>query len=101
LARGVLVAGEEREVDLLELVAANALDERDLFADGFQLAEGFVVVEKLDVGGWKLALAEHVGDFLALERTASDQGDSVKAGRGFLGAVPVGFLRTHEGCEAS
>jgi len=57
------------------------------------MAEDSSSSRSLMSGGWNLRSLEHVGDFLALS-VPSAQGDSVKAGRGFLGAVPVGFCES-------
>ena len=44
-----LIAGEEDEVDVVEGIGVDALDERDLVADGFEAAELGLVVHEDEV----------------------------------------------------
>ena len=59
------VRGEEREIQVLELLVAHALDERYLVAHGFQLSKSLVVVQQLHVDRRKVAIVEDLGDFLS------------------------------------
>src|ERR1700722_7092902 len=103
LARGLLVRGEESEIDVIELLRAHALDERDLVAHGLELAKRFVVIEQANIDGGKIALVQHLGDFLALERGGADNRDPVKTATRCNG-MTWGYCLdglAHEGSEAS
>src|SRR5579883_777695 len=50
LSRDVLRSGEEDKIHTVESVWLNALDERDLVADGLKLAERRFVVHQHEVG---------------------------------------------------
>lgn len=63
---------------MLEVFRAHALHERHFLADGLELAEGFVVVEQLDVHRGKGSLGQHLGEFLALQGAGADDGDAVE-----------------------
>ncbi len=56
VASGARIGGEEGEVNALELIRANAFDEIHLVANGFELSERLVVVEKADVDRGKITL---------------------------------------------
>ena len=77
-ARALLIGGEESEIDVLELLGADALDEADFVAHGLELPERFVVVEQTNVGRGKVALVQHLGNFFALERACADDGRTVE-----------------------
>src|SRR5882724_3724697 len=97
LTRGVLVAGEKREIHFLELVAADTLNEGNFFAYGLKLSQGFIVIQQFDVSSRKLALAEHVGDFFALKSAPAHQGHAIEAGARIFRDVAIGFfLRAHD-----
>ena len=81
LARALFIGGEESEIHMLELLGAHALDEADLVAHGFELAQRLVVVEQAHVHRGKIALVEHFGNFFALERGGADDGGTVKIAR--------------------
>src|SRR5689334_8095523 len=53
-ARAVLIRGKEREVHVLELLGAHALNKTDLVAHGFQLTERLVIIQQTNVGGGKV-----------------------------------------------
>ena len=73
---------KKAEVDVLELFGTDALDETDLVAHGFELAEGFVVIEQANIGGGKVALVEHLGNFFSLEGGGADDGGAVEISAG-------------------
>ena len=78
LAGAFLVAGEESEINFLELLRPHALDERNLVADRLQLAQRFVVIEQLDVERRKIAVAQNLGDFFPFKRARAHDGQAVK-----------------------
>lgn len=83
-----LIRGEEGHVGVVELVAADALHQSDLVAHRFQLAEGLVVIQQMNVAYLEAAFLHNVGQFLALKGGAADDGDSQ-------------FIRTHCSSDAS
>ena len=85
LARAFRIGGKESEIHFVELLGAYALDEVDLVAGGLQLADGLVVIEKANVQGGKVALVEHLGNFLAFERGRTYDGRAVKLSAGGRG----------------
>ena len=74
----VRVGGEESKIHLVELFGAHTLDEVNFVAHGFELAKGFVIVEQSDVDCGKIAIAQHLGDFFALERARAHDGGAVR-----------------------
>ena len=62
--RALLIGGEEREVDVLELLGAHALDEADLVAHGLELTERLVIIEQTNIDGGKVALVQQLRQLL-------------------------------------
>src|SRR5258708_33241523 len=78
LARTLRGGGKEGEIHVGKLLGAHALDEIDLVARRFQLAYRLIIVEQPDVHSGTMSLAEHFGDFRALERGRTHDGSAVK-----------------------
>src|ERR1700676_2937912 len=100
----ILVCGKESKIYILKLFGAHVLDECDLVSHCFQLSQRFIVIQQLDIDRRKIAIVEHVGNFLALERACADDGEAVE----ITSANSVRLrrrngleIRTHEVCEAS
>src|SRR5262249_49794598 len=66
-ARALLIRRKEREIYMFELLGTYPLNETDLVAHSFELAERLVVIEQADCGSGKLALIQHFGKFFALQ----------------------------------
>src|ERR1051325_1565490 len=79
-ACALLIRGKKREVYVLELLGAHALDKTDLVTHGLQLTERLVVIQQADVGGGKIALVEDLGYFLALQRSGAHNGGAIEVG---------------------
>ena len=73
-------AGKEGEIDAFQMLGQNCLDEGRLVVDLIQLAERVFLIQQLDVDGGKVALAQDIADFLALQRGRADQGDGEQIG---------------------
>src|SRR3974377_489882 len=58
------------------MLGQDALNEGGFVADGLQLAEGFVIVEKPDVMGRKIAFAQNVLEFPTLQASGANDGDA-------------------------
>ncbi len=103
LACALFIRCKKSKVHVLKLLGAHSLDKTDLVAHGLELAEGLVVIEQANIGGREVALVQHLGDLLALERSGahdrgavkiSASGDGMRRKRGLDGVV-------HEVCDAS
>ena len=88
---------------MLKLLGVHPLDETDLVTHGLELAHGLVIIEQANIRGREIALVEHLGNFLAFERSGAHDGSTVQAStdgnrmrrrRRFDGIV-------HDVCEAS
>src|ERR1700722_9236713 len=103
LARAVAVGREESEVHVFELLGTDALDETDFVAHGFELAQGFVVIEQTNIHGREVALVQHFRDFLAFERGGAHNRGAIEisARYGRMGWVWGLCGLAHEVCEAS
>ena len=74
LPRALRVGREESEIDVGKLLGADALDEVDFVARRFELADRFVVIEQANVDRGKIALIQHLGNFLAFQRSRAHDG---------------------------
>src|SRR6202041_1357435 len=101
-----LIGREESKIHFLKLFRANALDKAHFVANGFKLAEGFVVIEQAHVDGGEIPFAQNFGNLFSLERRRAHNGDAINiratqiSGRGRL---RKGKLRSssHGFCDAS
>ncbi len=104
IAGKVLLAGEEREIDVVQVLRQHALDEGRLLTDRLELAERFVVVQQADILSREIAVGENVLQLAAFERSGTDNGDAKHAAPvSSIGARPGGFVWIifHQACEAS
>jgi len=103
LASAFRIGGKEGKIHFGELLSPHTLDEVDFVARGFQLSDGLVVIKKAYIQGRKIAFAEHLGNFLALERGRTYDGRPIKLPAGGRGSGRCcDFERTTHGvCAAS
>src|ERR1022692_1861905 len=103
LTRTLRVGGKEGEVYARKLLRAHALDEVDFVARAFELADRLVIVEQAHIHGGKVALVEHLSNFLPFERSSAHDRRAIElAARGRGNGRCRDFGRTtHEVCEAS
>ena len=93
------VGGEEGEVHVLQVLRKHALDEGRLLAHRFELAERLVVIEQTDVLRRKIAVAEDVLQFAALQGAGAYDGyakhaaSMSSAGQNTSGAVWFIFIK--------
>src|SRR5260370_4983837 len=78
VARTLRIGGEESKVYMRKLLRPHALDEVDLVAPGFELANRFVVIEQANIHRGKVAFVQHLRDFLPLERARAYDGGAIK-----------------------
>ncbi len=73
------IGGEEGEIDVLELLGANALDESHLVADGFEAAQRLIVIKQANIHCREIAVAQDLGNFFSHERGGADDGDAIES----------------------
>ena len=103
LPRATGIGGEEREIRFDELLSPYALNEIDLVPGRFQLSNGLVIIQQAHIDRRKVALIEHLGDFLALQRGCAHNRRAIKlSADGRRSGRTYDFRRTtHEVSEAS